>query len=120
MCYGCESGVDAMDAHCRACNEHRGFVKKVMEGTPPSDNKSKGAKARRTRRRRANKRRTKKHRGYKKRKSPRRRRTNKGKKRRSGSAKTSNRKRPSDAKLQMCGDPDAAGCVTQTRLRGDR
>ena len=109
MCYGCESGVDAMDAHCRACNEHRGFVKKVREGTPPSDNKSKGAKARRTRRRRANKRRTKKHRGYKKRKSPRRRRTNKGKKRRGG--------RPI---LHPCGDPDSAGCFAQGSVRKSR
>ena len=33
MCYGCESGVDAMDAHCRACNVQRGFIKKVVEGS---------------------------------------------------------------------------------------
>ena len=51
MCYGCESGVDATDAHCRACNVQRGFIKKVREGTPPSDDRSQGAKARRTRKR---------------------------------------------------------------------
>lgn len=82
MCYGCESGVDATDAHCRACNEQRGFIKKVREGTPPSDDRSQGAKARRTRKRRTPKRRTKKRRGHKKRKSPRRRRTRKGNKKR--------------------------------------
>ena len=117
MCYGCESGVDATDAHCRACNVQRGFIKKVREGTPPSDDRSQGAKARRTRKRRTPKRRTKKHRGHKKRKSPRRRRTSKGKKRRSGGAKTSKRKQRRGPKLQTCGDPDAAGCVAQTTLR---